>query len=110
LPRTGRIEIDIHVSADINISATVARRRVSRYVVSEIGNLLYGGEPTIVVGKRICWRVPVLLSYPHTGPVGEVGALDVDIETGEVLVTAEQVTEITERANYLAQRTLKAAE
>src|SRR5687768_6236481 len=82
LPRNGRVEVNIQVSADINISAAVARRRVSRLVVSEIGNLLYGGEPTMIIGKRICWRVPVWLAYPSTGPVGEVGTLDVDVETG----------------------------
>jgi hypothetical protein len=97
------------ISADINISVVVARRRVNRYVVSEIGNLLFGGESPLVVGKRICWRVPVLLAYPHTGPVGEVGTLDVDVEIGEVMVTAEQVTEINDRAHYLAQRTLAVA-
>jgi len=48
------------MSADIHITATVARRRVSRLVISEIGNLLYGGAPSLFVGERICWRVPVL--------------------------------------------------
>jgi CO/xanthine dehydrogenase Mo-binding subunit len=56
-------------------------------VISEIGNLLYGGEPTLAVGERICWHVPVLLAYPDSGPVGQVGILDVDVETGVVRVT-----------------------
>jgi hypothetical protein len=83
----------------------MARRRVSRLVISEIGNLLYGGDPSLVVGERICWRVPVLLAYPDTGLVGQAGTLDVDVETGEVLITPEQLTEISDHAHYLAQRT-----
>ena len=105
LPSTGRVDVKIHLSADITISAVGARRRVSRLVISEIGNLLYGGEPSLVVGNRICWRVPILLAYPDTGPAGEAGALDVDVETGEIFVTPEQIADIQDHAHYLAQRT-----
>ena len=104
LPRSGRVNVTINVSADIHITATVARRRVSRLVISEIGNLLYGGEPSLFVGERICWRVPVLLAYPDTGSVGQAGTLDVDVETGEISVTSEQLSEIKDHAHYLAQR------
>ncbi len=110
LPRAGQITVNISLSADVHITATMARRRVSRLVISEVGNLLYGGEPSLVVGERLCWRVPVLLAYPDTGPVGQVGALDVDVETGEILVSPEQLAEISDYAHYLAQRTSPAAE
>lgn len=103
LPRSGRI--DIHVSAEINVTARSARQRVTRLVASELGNLLHGGEPSLVVGERIVWRVPVILTYPDTGPVGEVGALDVDVETGQVLVAPDQLTAIEIQAHALAQRT-----
>jgi hypothetical protein len=105
LPRSGRVAVNIKVSADIHISAKVAQRRVSRLLISEIGNLLYGGAPSLAVGERICWRVPALLVYPDTGPVGQAGTLDVDVETGEILVTPEQLSEIKDYAHYLAQRT-----
>ncbi len=104
LPRSGRVDVDIRVSADIHVTATAARRRVSRLVISEIGNLLYGGEPTLVVGERVWWRVPVLLAYPDTGPISQVGTLDVDVETGEVLVPAEKMAEIANYAQFVAQR------
>ena len=105
MPYTGLLQVDIHLSAQINVTATMARRRVSRVVISEIGNLLYGGEPSLIVGDRIRWRVPVILAYPDTGPVGEAGTLDVDVETGMVLTSPERLQEITDRAHYLAQRT-----
>jgi len=102
LPRSGRI--DIHVSAEINVAARSARQRVTRLVASELGNLLYGGDPSLVIGERIVWRVPVILTYPDTGPVGQVGALDVDVETGQVLVAPEQLAEIETQAHALAKR------
>jgi hypothetical protein len=110
LPQSGRVDIRIHVSAEMQITAAVARRRVSRLVISEIGNLLHGGEPALVVGERMVWRVPVVLAYPDRGPVGQAGTLDVDVETGEILVTPHQVEEIRQYAHFLAQRTLTAAE
>ncbi|HKZ86875.1 MAG TPA: hypothetical protein VJ793_24885 [Anaerolineae bacterium] len=105
LPGSGRVEVDIRVSADLHITATTARRRVSRMVISEIGNLLHGGEPSLVMGERIRWRVPIILAYPDIGPVGQVGALDVDVETGEVLASPEQLDEIRAYAQYAAQHT-----
>lgn len=105
LPRAGRLEIDIRLSAQINVTATMAQRRVSRLVISEVGNLLYGGKPSLVLGEHIRWRVPVMLAYPDTGPVGEVGTLDVDVETGVVLAPPERLAEITEHAHQLARRT-----
>ena len=92
------------VSADIHVTATVARRRASRLVISEIGNLLYGGEPTWVAGERARWRVPIILAYPDTGPIGQAGTLEVDVETGEVLAPAEKMAEITSHAQSVAQR------
>lgn len=109
LPGTGHVEVNIRVSADIHITATTARRRASRLVASEISNLLYGGEPTLVIDKHICWRVPILLAYPNTGLVGQVGVLDVDVESGEVFVTPEKLEEIRNYAHYLAQRTASVA-
>ena len=104
LPQDSRVDVNIHVTASLNVSAKGARRRVSRLVVSEVGNLLYAGEPSLSIGERIRWRVPVVLAYPDQGEIGEVGALEVDVETGAVLTTPEQLTAISDYALYLAER------
>lgn len=85
------------------VTAVEACRRVSRLVLSEVGNLLYGNEATLVVGDRTCWRVSVWLGMPTVGPVGEVGTLDVDAQTGEILYTQQLLDEIGKRGNALAQ-------
>ncbi|MBK8050800.1 MAG: hypothetical protein IPK16_29065 [Anaerolineales bacterium] len=105
MPQSAQLEVSIHLSAPLRVTAAEARRRVSRLVISEVGNLLYGGEPTLAIGERICWHVPVLLGYPDVGVVGQVGVLDVDVETGAVLVTPEQLTALFDYALYLAERT-----
>ena len=68
----------------------------------EISTNMHGGEPRLVVGERICWRVPIILSMPPTGDRGEVGAIDVDVETGQLIITHTLIEEIQHRAEYLA--------
>jgi hypothetical protein len=83
-PLTGTIEITIETT--INVDANTAKRKVTGWVVSEVANLMGGTQPKLVIGKRTFWRVPVVLTSSKTGIVGEVGAVDVDTETGELLV------------------------
>ncbi|MFZ2361241.1 MAG: hypothetical protein WA040_18005 [Anaerolineae bacterium] len=104
IPRTGEIQLTIQVSARFNYSAQAAQRLVRRFVADEVSYLLRTGEPMLVMGEQLVWRVPLELAFPHTGPVGQVGAIDVHVETGQLFVTPEQITEITRNAQYLALR------
>jgi hypothetical protein len=90
-------------SEPLRVTAVEACRRVSRLVLSEVGNLLYGRAATLVVGEPTCWRVSVWLGLPTVGPVGQAGTLDVDAQTGEILHTQQLLDEIGERGNALAQ-------
>ena len=103
-PRTGQLAIDIRLTASVNVTGFSARQKVTGFVADEISTNMHGGEPELVVGERICWRVPVILSLPPTGDRGKVGAIDVDVETGQLMVTHALVEEIERRAEYLAIR------
>ncbi|MBC8264971.1 MAG: hypothetical protein H8E47_12715 [Anaerolineales bacterium] len=109
LPKTGRLEVDIKVAADIHISAYAARQKVNDFVLSDISYMLHAGDSTLVVGRRICWRVPVILSLTSRGDVGEVGAIDVDVENGQMYVTPQLIAEINARAEGLALSAASAA-
>jgi hypothetical protein len=102
LPQAGRLEVDIKVTADVNVSAYAARQKVNGFVLSEISYMMHAGEPTLVLDKHVCWRVPVILSLTSRGDVGEVGAIEVDVETGQLHVTPQLITEINARAEGLA--------
>ncbi len=109
LPQTGHLQISVNVSADMNFTAYAARKRVTRYAADEISMFMRGGQPTLVVSDCLYWRVPILLSLPDRGPLGEVGALDVDVQTGQLRVSSSLVTEIRRRAEYLVARPAPAA-
>lgn len=104
LPQTGQIQVTIQVAAKFNYSALAAERLVGRFVADEISYLLRADTPTLVVANELYWRVPVVLAFPHSGVAGQVGAVDVNVETGQLSVTPNQVAEITLHANELASR------
>ena len=101
-PQSGQLEIDVRLSATVNVTAFSARQKVTGFVADEISTNMHAGEPQLVVGERIYWRVPVILSMPPSGERGEVGTIDVDIENGQLLVTQALIEEIERRAEYLA--------
>lgn len=104
LPRLGKLEVDVKVTADVNVTAFSARQKVNSFVLSEISYMMHAGDPTLVLADRILWRVPVVLSQTSRGDVGEVGHIDVDIETGQLLVTPQIVAEIETRAAAIVER------
>ena len=102
LPVQAEVKIELSVTSHINVTAQTAQRQVSKLLLDHVGNLLYGERPNLVAGERLLWRVPVWLALPTTGPVGQVGVLDVNTETGEILFTQQLLDEIAERGNTLA--------
>lgn len=106
LPQTGRLEVDIKVTADVNVSAYAAKQKVNSFVLSGISYMMHAGEPTLLLMDRIFWRVPILLSLTSRGVVGEVGAIDIDVETGQMLITPRLIAEIEARAETMATHSL----
>ena len=102
IPQTGDIRLTIEVSARQNFSDKSAQKIVRRFVADEISYLLRTGEPDLVMGKRLYWRVPIQLALPDQGTIGVVGTLDVDVETGQILATPNDIAEITRHAERLA--------
>ena len=108
LPESGLFELNIHQIVNIKIKAENARRRVTRYVGDYIGDLLYGEKPTLVLqNQRVFWRVPVVIANGESGRIGQVGAIEVDMETGELIITEALIQEIKQNTHRLVTRTLK---
>jgi hypothetical protein len=103
-PVPAEVKIEFSLTAQVNVTDFTAQRKVSKLLLDHVGNLLYGERPSLVAGRRLLWRVPVWLALPSTGPLGQVGALDVDAQTGEILSTQHILEEIAERGNALARR------
>lgn len=96
-------QVSLHVlPPEVRVPAAIAKRKVSRFVLDEISYLLGGEQPSLVREDRLYWRVPVTLSYPSHGRMGTVGAIDVDVESGNLVITPSLIDEITQNAKALA--------
>lgn len=104
LPRSGKLEVDVKVTADVNVSAFSARQKVNAFLLNEVSYMMHADNPALVLADRILWRVPVVLSLTSRGDIGQVGQIDVDVETGQMLVSPQLVLEIETRAAALAAR------
>jgi hypothetical protein len=85
----------------VNVTATTARRQVNAFLATYVGNLLLADEPALTVTDKVVWRVPVDLTNPVDGRIGRVGEVDVDVESGELFLTEEQITQIKQNALHL---------
>lgn len=100
---TGKVQINIHIQAELNVSAFMAKRMVTGYLIDHLSDHLGSDHPLLVIeGERFLWRVPVSLYLTSKGKVGEVGQIDVDGKTGQLLITQSLLKEIKSRAEYLA--------
>ena len=104
LPAGAMVDIHVHVSAPVNITAYVARQKVNGFVILEISDHMRGEQPELIVGDRLCWSVPVVLTSPTRGVVGKVGEIRVDATTGELLMEQDTVQRMRDDADRLAER------
>jgi len=102
LPITDELEIDIKIRTAVNISSYAARQKVNGFVLSNISYMMHAATPKLVLANRFYWRVPIILSLTSQGDVGEVGTIDVDLETGRMNITPDLITEIENRAEDIA--------
>ena len=103
IPESGEIRLTIQITARFNFSADAAQKFVRRFVADEIAYLLRAERPTLVVGKRLVWRVPVVIALPGRGMAGQAGTIDVDVEDGRLLVTPDVIAAIAQRAKELTR-------
>jgi hypothetical protein len=103
-PQGATVSIRIELTAQVNITPFVARQQVTGFVKLQISDQMHGEQPELVVGDRLCWSVPVVLTSPRRGVVGKVGEILVDATTGELLVDTDTIQRMSDDADRLAQR------
>lgn len=103
LPESGPAEIEVKRSFTIGISATCARRTVNGWLMLKVSTSMLGDTPSLVIADRMVWRVPILFTATHVGPVGIIGSVDVDVQSGEVLPETANIEEMYCRIEELAK-------
>lgn len=109
-PESGEFSLNIQRTFNIQVTQDEAQGAVMRYITLHLSSQLSSHAPVLFVADRAYWRVPVHLTFPSQGNVGEVGAIDVDVENGELLLTDEIIEGIETCADYLTQRLTRVAD
>ena len=103
---SAQVNVSINISATLNLTAYTAKRKANVFVLNRLGTGLFGDEPKLIVtDKLICWRVPIFASTASQGRLGQVGQIDIDAQTGELLADENVLKEIGDNADRLAART-----
>lgn len=84
LPESGVVELQLNRAFHLNVSAEQARRQVKGWLLDQVSYMMTTQMPTLVIDAHVIWRVPVLLTAIQVGPVGTVGEVDVDVESGNM--------------------------
>jgi hypothetical protein len=101
--QAAEVDINIHVKATLNVTSFVARQKVNILVLDKIVTGVVSEKPTLVTTEsRLCWRVPVALVLPEQGRLGQIGVIDVDVQTGEVLADEALISDLINHAAQLA--------
>ncbi len=104
LPEKGHVEFGLHRSFEITITSDQARSKVKRWLWAEVSMLLGTEPPALVLDEVIVWRVPVILIAPGHGTLGTVGAIDVAVQTGDLIDLNKQQGLIEQQAALIAAR------
>ena len=87
------------------ISAFVARQKVNVLMLEQVSNLLLAGDPVLESQEdgTWVWRVPVDLTLPGHGRVGQVGFVNVDAQLGRIDCTDALLEKIAQASADLVQ-------
>jgi hypothetical protein len=112
--REGRVEFETPVALPEGSQVVVfpakldertARRKVNTWLAENVGNVV-GTEKLGVLlqtGNQAFWRFEVFVTgVTYTTPMGPLGQVDVDANTGQVLSNQQIAQEMIRRAQELA--------
>ena len=90
------------VSVAVTISSAEAQRLVNQEMVPDMGTGLGAREPNLMLrGQRALWQVPLTLSLPILGDLGEVGIIEIDAQTGAIVTDYASRQRILQHAQRL---------
>ena len=96
-------KLALELSTEPPIEPRYARRTVNRFLGSSVTMMTLAGDPTLHIGDKSIWRVPVRFAPPDLGPIAVVGTLDVDAVSGTLIRPSEQkISQILKMVNALA--------
>jgi hypothetical protein len=109
-PKEGQVQIEGRFmgktfAGKISISPGEAKRNANGYLSMDVAMAIVADDPVLVWSERPIWRMTTSLLLEDWGRIAQVGSIDVDAMTGEVIpLSSEEIQATQDRANELAVR------
>jgi hypothetical protein len=105
-PQQPNSPVHLHVEfvTTLNVSGTDARKRANRVILNQMTTGLASRAPELAISaasSEINWRVPIVLSLPNLGDVGQVGSISVNAKTGVVNSSQVEIDQMLRIAEML---------
>lgn len=104
LPTKGPVKLNVTSSFTINVTAAEAQHQVHQWLIDEVSCNIGADSPMLILSEPPVWRVPAYLSLPPYGRLGQLGVVDVDVESGKLNNPADTLKTIEEAAQKITQR------
>jgi hypothetical protein len=100
---TDYTKLSVHIDAQI-FSALRVRRKVNGWLAMEVGGRRLAGEPELIIGEPLYWRVPLDWTSPTQGLLeARIAEVLVDATTGEILDPLNKMMEIQRNVKRAAR-------
>ncbi len=102
-----KLQLDVNISLTLDLTAAQARRKLTRFFMDEVSLFINPQDPLLVVvdQETILWRFSIIFSMGRRGKLGQLGEVDVDARSGELLLDDKLLEEIKTNARSLARGT-----
>lgn len=102
LPEGSRVVVIVTGPTPI-VDEPIARRKATRWLVENVGNMLAADEGRLVEeGGQPVWRFGAYVTGRGHAPLGPVGHVDVDAHAGELIPDHRQAQRLLTNAQSLA--------
>lgn len=96
--------IHVEITADISITASIARRLVNTQLMLKVGQMIVAGEPELVTeGQTVYWKVPLWVAPPahdpNIYPTGKYALVDAVL--GTYMLSKQEIEELKAAARPL---------
>ena len=102
--QNGVVNLQLNISTKLRISAQKAKQKVTRFLLDEVNMFVHPDSPMLAIGEgnTFQWRFPLSYTLGKHGRLGQVGVIDVDAQSGRLLLDEQLLDEINLNVKRLA--------
>jgi hypothetical protein len=79
----------VHIILSPLVDEQTARRKANVWLMENVGNVIGKNAQLTQVDDQVIWRFEAFITLPHHAPLGPIGYVDVEAQTGQVLNTPQ---------------------